>query len=1126
MADAKALGALQRIEALLQQEKREAGLRHTIDQMKSALENEKRDRKEQELRAALALESERRARNEQELKAQIERLQLRADMQAQQAQLRADMQAQAQLRADMQAQQAQLRADMQAQAQLRADMQAQQDQARLRVDMQAQQDQAQLRKDMQAQQDRNLAHIEELLDIRAAVEKATISQQILNLESSLPIGKNSIPNANSALAETLPRLHGHYAGIQVCCLGPVFASHAQATGGDQANAIYLELERLGFTVWYDNRADDLTKEGMLKGIEQAAAFILFLSSGVLERPYCQMEIRHARALKKPIVLLHESDARFGSFDFRAAYTAAPTDLQELLDNTESLPFRRRGYERDGMLKTVVERSGFAQIYASLQEGAGTKALATVPSAVAHFNNDALFERPVQTELVEMLLLPNEDPRWTSCVIVHGMGGTGKTVTAVAAVRETAVRAYYSDIYWLTVGADAVGERVKQLQATLLKLITGKASEVEDKDEQEWQQAMLAAMADRQRALLVLDDPWMPEQVRLLNPIDGSQTDSRLLITTRVRDLVPKATRVELPLMGEDEAVALLMELANVEEAGYLKGNPGSAWPPPAAYTIAAECGLLPMTLTIAAQVVRSWGEGWEEAVLPLLQEQRDSGAQSAEERVIGAGLQALGRQQDGDAARALFHMFAVTMEDFVHPIAVVEFLWRSCCASASEKQEGSLATRLKVRQWTQMLVDHSLLLGSSTEGIHLHDIVLKYLRKRLSAEETRKEHKRVVDGMVAVSRTRKSGFFPQGSGTTAFKGEEVDWYCCNAGAYHVKQVLMKQQGIEDNEEVKRWLAVDDVVLFQRTAFAVGAEQLKALTTHYLEKEEWLEAATAKWAEHQVSATSRSGKEHALMEEALELLDKCGAAKTKRALQLQLDILATNYAWLNEGDQEKQQAITARVTELNQNPSLRTDDWNIVCSRFGEFSDLLGLTPSPWTDGPNSITTTTILQGMVLWYDGLPLMQSACDKAVGVRKWSCTIELRMGCGVARQLTFQLDPVLNICIEWHTADKTGNVSDSAKINTIKYDAMEAYMEACPPANVEMSFFSLGRGAFVGVESHHECLMPKRNIRGLFQYMGIDGAHAVPEGVHSSIELSQALRYYETNSNEVFAVLTCTC
>ena len=49
---------------------------------------------------------------------------------------------------------------------------------------------------------------------------------------------------------------------------------------------------------------------MLKGIEQASAFILFLSLGVLQRPYCQMEIRHAVSLDKPMVLIHgESDER-------------------------------------------------------------------------------------------------------------------------------------------------------------------------------------------------------------------------------------------------------------------------------------------------------------------------------------------------------------------------------------------------------------------------------------------------------------------------------------------------------------------------------------------------------------------------------------------------------------------------------------------------------------------------------------------------------------------------------------------------------------------------------------------------------------------------------------------------
>ena len=61
---------------------------------------------------------------------------------------------------------------------------------------------------------------------------------------------------------------------------------------------------------YDNRAEDLTKEGMLKGIESSAAFVLFLSTGVLERPYCQLEIRHALALKKPVILVHGEMARW------------------------------------------------------------------------------------------------------------------------------------------------------------------------------------------------------------------------------------------------------------------------------------------------------------------------------------------------------------------------------------------------------------------------------------------------------------------------------------------------------------------------------------------------------------------------------------------------------------------------------------------------------------------------------------------------------------------------------------------------------------------------------------------------------------------------------------------------
>ena len=91
---------------------------------------------------------------------------------------------------------------------------------------------------------------------------------------------------------------------------------------------------------------------------------------------------------------------------------------------------------------------------------------------------------------------------------------------------------------------------------------------------------------------------------------------------------------------------------------------------------------------------------------------------------IGAGLKSLEKEKEGASIKALFYMFAVTQEDFVHPMAVIELLWRSCCASESEKEEGSLTSRLKVRQWTQMLVDHSLLLGSSSAGVHLQRVPL------------------------------------------------------------------------------------------------------------------------------------------------------------------------------------------------------------------------------------------------------------------------------------------------------------------------------------------------------------------------------------------------------------------
>ena len=154
-----------------------------------------------------------------------------------------------------------------------------------------------------------------------------------------------------------------------------------------------------------------------------------------------------------------------------------------------------------MLRTLIEHAGFRELFEASRAGneLKTEVLAEVPLAVAHFALDALFERPVQAEVVELLVLSKSDRRFTSCVLIHGMGGTGKTVTAVATVQEDEIRRHYvHGMYWVTVGADAVGEKIKQLQAILYKQMTGASIDGTEKgknsSEQEWLGCVLRARA--------------------------------------------------------------------------------------------------------------------------------------------------------------------------------------------------------------------------------------------------------------------------------------------------------------------------------------------------------------------------------------------------------------------------------------------------------------------------------------------------------------------------------------------------------------------------------------------------------------------------------------------------------
>jgi hypothetical protein len=138
----------------------------------------------------------------------------------------------------------------------------------------------------------------------------------------------------------------------------LFISYYQITGGDVAATLRFRLEKQQLSVLMDQAMAQINTTSMEKGVEESMGVILLLTKGVLSRPFCQMEIRKALALKKRVVMVHEPEPRMPGFaEIYEMKQEAPLDLQVLFDQIESIPYRRRDFEVDGMVKQICARLG-------------------------------------------------------------------------------------------------------------------------------------------------------------------------------------------------------------------------------------------------------------------------------------------------------------------------------------------------------------------------------------------------------------------------------------------------------------------------------------------------------------------------------------------------------------------------------------------------------------------------------------------------------------------------------------------------------------------------------------------------------------------------------------------------
>eukprot|EP01047_Picozoa_sp_COSAG01_P039981 COSAG01_NODE_3334_length_6237_cov_11.105246_1_plen_1421_part_00 len=145
-----------------------------------------------------------------------------------------------------------------------------------------------------------------------------------------------------------------------------FINHCQSSGQDQCGKLALLMRARGWRVWYDMSAEDLTEQGMEQGVASSRNVLLFLSDGLMSRPFCIKEQRWGITYGCKFIGVAEFDDRHGGGKsaegvdlFTRERAAAPEDLQFLFDQVEFEPFQRREHLVESMVTQLGKRGGCA-----------------------------------------------------------------------------------------------------------------------------------------------------------------------------------------------------------------------------------------------------------------------------------------------------------------------------------------------------------------------------------------------------------------------------------------------------------------------------------------------------------------------------------------------------------------------------------------------------------------------------------------------------------------------------------------------------------------------------------------------------------------------------------------------
>nr|XP_024369810.1 probable disease resistance protein At1g61300 isoform X2 [Physcomitrium patens]PNR56859.1 hypothetical protein PHYPA_003851 [Physcomitrium patens] len=208
------------------------------------------------------------------------------------------------------------------------------------------------------------------------------------------------------------------------------------------------------------------------------------------------------------------------------------------------------------------------------------------------DSETVFGGDGNVELAKKLLLD----QITHMVGFRASGGAGKTLAAQRVFDDDAIRAHFTGgCFWFTVGGDL---SVRSLFLDIGKKITGR-SEVRRNIPMEDLTAQLRnELKDKKNMLVVLDDVWKEDVLRLVTCVVPLRAGCKILVTTRIEEVLDKnhVTKLAFVLLDEENSWKLFCWQA----------FRGTSHVPPEleklAKDVMGECGGLPLALKVIGSV--------------------------------------------------------------------------------------------------------------------------------------------------------------------------------------------------------------------------------------------------------------------------------------------------------------------------------------------------------------------------------------------------------------------------------------------------------------------------------------------------------------------------------------------